>query len=216
MKKNYMKWSGFLLTSAIMLSSCMSEVEAPVANEMSKALDESTEVVSGGENLRKGPNGVFYQEKFSNQSIRIPERPEAFPGFGEGQATYIGNGFSFFNQYAMGFPDDNGVVFTTAAPVTEFFKDQLIAMGIDTDEIDANPTIVSSLTSDGKGNTIWFNNVSNQAQFDAEENITFEAEIEIVGGTGKFKGATGTGTVIGNVSGVDGKGTTTVRANIVF
>ncbi len=77
--------------------------------------------------MRKGPNGIFYQEKFSNQSI-VVDNPTAYPGFGEGQSTYMGNGFSFFNQYAMGFPDENGVFFTQAAPVTEFFSDQLIAL----------------------------------------------------------------------------------------
>lgn len=215
MKKNYMKWSGLSLIFTIVLSSCMSEVEAPMANELAKTVEESAEVVTGGENLRKGPNGVFYQEKFSNQSIVIENNPAAFPGFGEGQSTYIGKAYSFFNQYAMGAPDENGVVFTVAAPVTEFFSEQLIGLGLDPDEIDANSEIVSSLTTDGKGNSIWFNNISNKAQFDLEGNITFEAEIEIVGGTGKFQGATGTGTVVGNV-GEGGKGTTTVRANIIF
>ena len=46
-------------------------------------------------------------------------------------------------------------------------------------------------------------------------NITFVAEVEIVGGTGRFKGASGKGTVNGNV-GADGKGNTTVRATLVF
>lgn len=216
MKKNYMKWAGLILTSAIVLSSCMSEVEAPVANDLANSVEESAVVVPGEENLRKGPNGVFYQEKFSNQSIVIEDNPAAFPGYGEGQAAYMGKAYSFFNQYAMGAPDENGVVFTTAAPVTEFFASELSSLGLNTDEIEANSKIVSSLTTDGKGNSIWLNNISNKAQFDSQGNITFEAEIEIVGGTGKFQGATGFGTVIGNVNGVDGIGNTTVRANIVF
>ena len=103
------------------------------------------------------------------------DNPAAYPGFGEGQSTYMGNGFSFFNQYAMGFPDENGVVFTQAAPVTEFFSDQLIALWLDPVEIDANSKIVSSLTTDGKGNSIWFSNVSNRSQFDQKGNLTFEA-----------------------------------------
>lgn len=216
MKKNYMKWSGLSLIFTIVLSSCMTEVETPVANDLAKTMEESAVVVTGEENLRKGPNGVFYQEKFTNQSIEIEENPAAFPGFGQGQATYIGKAYSFFNQYAMGLPDENGVVFTVAAPVTEFFSEQLIGLGLDLDAINANSEIVSSLTTDGKGNSIWFNNLSNEARFDSEGNITFEAEIEIVGGTGKFQGATGFGSVIGNVNSVDGKGNTTVRANIVF
>ena len=52
---------------------------------------------------------------------------------------------------------------------------------------------MSSLTTDGKGNSIWFSNVSNRSQFDQKGNLTFEAKIEIVGGTWKFEEATGKG-----------------------
>lgn len=216
MKKNYLKWSGLFLTGSIVLSSCMSEIEAPTANVLSDASVETADVVPGGENLRKAPNGVFYQEKVLNQSIVVAGKPHAFPGFGEGQSTFIGKGFSFFNQYADGKPDENGVVYTVAAPVTEFFAEQLAELGVDVSEVDSNDELVSSLTTDGKGNTIWFNNITNRAQFDQYGNITFEAEIKIVGGTGKFKGASGSGNVTGNVQQIDGKGNTVVRANIVF
>ncbi|MBA4301586.1 hypothetical protein SAMN03080617_00798 [Algoriphagus alkaliphilus] len=215
MKQIKLKLSGLVLISGIIFSSCMSEAETPVINELAEVSRETSQVVTGEENFRKGPKGVFYQEKFSNQSI-VVGNPAAFPGFGEGQATFIGKGFSFFNQYALGFPDQNGVVFTEPAWVTEFFEKELIALGIDAEVIKASSKIVSSLTTDGKGNSIWFKSVSNRAQFDQQGNITFEAEIEIVGGTGKFQGATGVGTVKGNVMASDGKGNTTVRANIVF
>ena len=218
---NYLKWSGLSLAITLLISSCMPEVEAPLANEASNLKEEvaiaSSEEV-GGENFRKGPNGVFYQEKFSNQSIAGSEGVPsfAFPGFGSGEATYMGKSFSFFNQYATGEPDENGVAYTVAAPVTQFFSGQLMNLGLNLDEIEGNPELVSSITTDGKGNAIFFNNVSNKVQFDLMRNVTFVAQVKIVGGTGKFKGASGTGTVIGNVSGSTGQGSTTVRATIKF
>lgn len=41
----------------------------------------------------------------------------------------------------MGFPDENAVVFTQGASVTEFFEEELISIGIETNEIEANPTL---------------------------------------------------------------------------
>lgn len=220
MKKNYFKLSGLSLAIALLISSCMSEVETPLVNEttdLSKEIAIAGSEELGGENLRKGQKEYFYQERFSNQSIaRQPGVPPfAFPGFGRGEATFLGRSFSFFNQYAVSEPDQNGQAETVAAPVTEFFSQQLTRLGLDVDAIDSNEKLVSSITTDGKGNAIFFNNLSNKVQFDLLGNITFVAEVEIVGGTGRFKGASGKGTVNGNV-GADGKGNTTVRATLVF
>jgi hypothetical protein len=222
MKKNYMKLSGLGLAIVLLVSSCMSEVEAPLTNENAELTNEvaiagSEEI--GGENFRKGQKEYFYQERFSNQSIaKEPGIPSfAFPGFGRGEATFLGRSFSFFNQYATGEPDPNtGIAFTVAAPVTEFFSQQLTRLGLNENEINDNPELVSSITTDGKGNSIFFNNVSNRVQFDRLGNITFVAEVKIVGGTGRFKGASGKGTVNGNVQAGTGKGNTIVRARIVF
>ena len=221
MKKNYFKLSGLSLAIALLISSCMSEVETPLVNEtddLSKEIAIAGSQELGGENLRKGQKEYFYQERFSNQSIAGQPgiSPFAFPGFGRGEATFLGRSFSFFNQYAVSEPDQNGQAETTAAPVTEFFSQQLTRLGLDVEAIDSNEKLVSSITTDGKGNAIFFNNVSNKVQFDPMGNITFVAEVEIVGGTGRFKGASGKGTVNGNVSGSTGKGTTTVRAKLVF
>ncbi|WP_026952704.1 hypothetical protein [Algoriphagus mannitolivorans] len=219
MKKSYLSWSVLGFALVLTLNSCVQEEAAPLTMEESLPVVESmTDLVSGSENLRKSPNGVVYQEKFSNQSLAGSEGipPYAFPGFGTGNATYIGKSYSFFNQYANGAPNEFGEVTTVAAPVTEFFADQLTALGLDVAQIDACAKTVSTLTTDGKGNTIWFTNVLNNAKFDQDGNITFEAQIEIVGGTGIFAKASGNGTVKGNVSGTTGQGTTLVRANIFF
>lgn len=221
MKKNYFNLSGFSLAILLLVSSCISEVEAPLVDQGSELTEEVSILAAeeaGEENLRKGKKEYFYQERFSNQSIAgqpgIP--PFAFPGFGRGEATFLGRSFSFFNQYAVGEPDQNGVAFTVAAPVTEFFSQQLTRLGLKVDDINNNPELVSSITTDGKGNSIFFNNVSNRVQFDPLGNLTFVAQIKIVGGTGRFKGATGNGTVNGNVMASTGRGNTTVRAKIVF
>ena len=217
MKKNYVKFSGFSLISVLILSSCMTEVEMPQA----KATAVESEVVleaavTEDESFRKSPNGVVYMEKFSNQSITDPAKPYAFPGFGTGNATHLGIAYSFFNQYALGAPDEKGVVYTVAAPVSEFFGDQIADLGIEMGLLAECSKTVSTITTDGKGNSIWFHNISNKATFDQLGNITFEADVELVGGTGKFAGATGHGSVTGNVQAADGKGTTLVTAQIYF
>ena len=219
MKKSYLNWSLMGLALALTMNSCVQEEAAPqMMEEKLPVVETIADLVSGSENLRKSPNGVVYQEKFSNQSIAGSEgvSPIAFPGFGTGNATFIGKSYSYFNQYALGGPDDNGEVTTIAAPVTEYFAEQLTELGLNVEEIDSCYKTVSTLTTDGKGNTIWFTNILNKAKFDNQENITFEAQIEIVGGTGIFKNATGQGTVRGNVNGSNGQGTTVVKANIFF
>lgn len=219
MKKSCLSWSVLGFALVMTLNSCVQEETAPQLMEESLPVVESmADLVSGSENLRKSPNGVVYQEKFSNQSLAgsegIPNY--AFPGFGIGNATYIGKSYSFFNQYATGGPNEFGEVTTVAAPVVEFFADELTSLGLNVSDIDACPKLVSTLTTDGKGNTIWFTNVQNNAKFDSHGNITFEAQIEIVGGTGIFASASGNGTVKGNINESNGQGTTLLRANINF
>lgn len=218
MKKNYFAWSFLGLALTLILPSCVPNEDTENVLASKPVVESIESLVAGSENFRKAPNGVVYQEKFSNQSIAGEEgvAPYAFPGFGFGNATYLGKGYSFFNQYATGGPDENGIVYTIAAPVTEYFSEQIAGLGLDVDAIMSNDKLVSTLTTDGKGNSIWFHNIINEAKVDGMGNITFVAQVEIVGGTGVFENATGLGTVVGNVSGEDGKGTTLVKADIKF
>lgn len=222
MKKNYLKLSGLSLAVALLISSCMSEVESPLATNETTKLTEEVAIAGseelGGENLRKSPNGVFYQEKFSNSISIVPDEgftpefpfPAFYPGIGLGNATYLGKAYSFINQRAI-FGTQGPV--TVGAPVTMFFADRLAELGLTN-----IPDEVSSLTTDGKGNAIYFKNILNVTTPVSPTRINFSADVEIIGGTGKFKTASGKGKVNGffNPQSKTGAGETTLRATIVF
>lgn len=217
MEKPKLSWSGIALISGIILSSCMPEVEMPLASETTNASVESAEAITGGENFRKSPNGVFYQEKFSNEIGFVPDEgwevglpaPGWYPGTGVGNATHMGKGYSFINQYAT-FDPTTGL-YTVGAPVTQFFTTELAELGL-TDI----PDEVNSLTTDGKGNAIFFKNILNETTPESAVRINFVAEVEIIGGTGIYKTASGSGEVNGFFNPENGKGESTLRANIVF
>lgn len=217
MKKIYSKWSSLSILGALMLGSCMQETEAPaIADNLQLNSTVSSEISI--ENLRKNPNGVAYQEKFTNQIGFVPDLeggftqdipfPAYYPGTGVGNATYIGKAYSFINQRA--FIGETGPV-TVGAPVSMFFSEELAELGI-TDL----PDEVSSLTTDGKGNTVYFKNILNVTSPVSDTRINFVAEVEIIGGTGIFATAKGKGQVNGFFNPLNGKGETTLRANIVF
>lgn len=218
MNKSVLKWSGISLISVTIMSSCMQETEAPLSSEMSKLTEEIVVSGLGGENLRKSPNGVAYQEKFTNQIEIIPDFaggftpeipfPAFYPGTGTGNATYMGKAYSFINQRA--FLTQQGPV-TVGAPVSQFFANQLADFGITN-----VPDEVSSLTTDGKGNTIYFKNILNVTTPASETRINFVADVEIIGGKGIFATASGKGKVNGFFNPVNGKGETTLRASIIF
>ncbi|MFC5190738.1 hypothetical protein ACFPIK_03090 [Algoriphagus aquatilis] len=220
MKKNYLKLTGLSLAIALLISSCMPEGETPMTSEAAKLANEVADAGSqegGFENLRKSPNGVAYQEKFTNSIGFVPAEgfnpdlklPAFYPGTGVGNATYMGKAYSFINQRAEFGPQ--GPV-TVGAPVTMFFAEQL-ANEFGLTNI---PDEVSSLTTDGKGNTIYFKNILNVTSPVSETRINFTADVEIIGGTGKFETASGMGKVVGFFNPGNGAGETTLRATIVF
>lgn len=221
MKKNYLKLTGLSLAIALLISSCMPEGETPMTSEAAKLANEVAEAGNqevGIENLRKSPNGVAYQEKFTNSISLIPDTgftfetpfPAFYPGTGVGNATYLGKAYSFINQRAQ--LSTEGPI-TVGAPVTMFFSKELAELGLTN-----IPDEVSSLTTDGKGNTIYFKNILNVTTPVSETRINFTADVEIIGGTGKFETATGQGKVVGfyNPQSETGAGETTLRATIKF
>lgn len=213
MKKDYMKWSGLSLISAIILSSCVADVEAPVETGLFNSIEESTEVVPGGENLRKSVE-YNYTEKFDNQLFKVdyegdnPFGVAYFPGTGQGIANRMGKSTSFINQLAI-FDLESGNLITLDAPVTQFFSAELESLNLT-----GIPDEVSSLTTDGKGNAIWFKNIKNVTKPISETLTEFQAEVEVVGGNGRFAGVKGQGVVKGTFNPINGKGSSILEAKI--
>lgn len=225
MKKNYLKLSGLSLAIALLISSCMPEGETPMTSEAAKLANEVADAGNheiGGENFRKGPNGVFYQEKFSNQIIQFGDLengweegdlfPAWYPGTGVGNSTFLGKSYSFVNQYAS-FNSEIGFPVTVGASINQFqfIVDQMKVLGVND-----VPDQVHSLTTDGKGNTIYFANILNITTPVSSTRTNFIAKVKIIGGTGKFEAAKGEGDVVGYFNPLSGKGETTLRANIEF
>lgn len=213
MKKYYMKWSGLSLISAIILSSCVADLEVPNETGLFNSVENTTEVVSGGENLRK--SGEYnYSEKFNNQLFQVdydgdnPFGVAFFPGTGQGVANRLGKSTSYINQLAM-VDLESGNLITVDAPVTQFFSAELESLNLT-----GIPDEVSSLTTDGRGNAIWFKNIKNVTTPISETLTQFEAEVEVVGGNGRFSGAKGHGVVKGTFNPKDGRGSSILEARI--
>ena len=106
-----------------------------------------------------------------------------YPGGGLGHATHMGNAYTFFNQYI---PFNPPFFSSVHAPVTQFFSAQLSALGLG-----ALPDEVGSIVYDDNGNSIWFHQTSNATVPVSAVRIEFTGKSDIVGGSGKFTGATG-------------------------
>lgn len=122
-----------------------------------------------------------------------PENPAPFPawypGGGEGNATHVGNAKAYFNQYVTFIPPN---IVSLHAPVTMYFADELEDAGYN--DI---PDEVGSIVIDDKGNSIWFHATSNTATPVGPTRVEFTGVNLIIGGTGKFEGATGEVTLNG-------------------
>ncbi len=215
MKKNFLKYPMLVLGLTLAVSSCISDSEAPLVDAKSKALDELVSTDQGGENLRKG-TAYNYTETFENQLSQIPYEGDIlgavayFPGVGKGMANRMGKATSFLNQLAV-FDPQLGKLITTAAPVTQFYEADLAKLGLT-----GIPEEVSSLTTDGKGNAIWFKNIKNVTTEVSETLTEFEAEVEIIGGNGRFSRAKGKGVVVGTFNPKNGQGRSELKARIDY
>ncbi|MHA7128231.1 hypothetical protein [Algoriphagus namhaensis] len=201
------------LSLVFLTSACLTpeEPQADLSNSELASLTETA--LPGEENLRKGKAAErAYFERFKNQII--PTSTEAglfFPGSGIGNATHMGKAATYLNQQ---FITVNGLPATIGAPVTDIYSNELAALGLNVADI---PAEVSSITIDGKGNSVWFKNIQNIVKApDANGIQTFQAVVEIVGGSGKFEGATGSGDVEGFFNSVTGKGESTIKGRITF
>ena len=118
-----------------------------------------------------------------------------YPGGGAGNATHLGKCHTYFNQYVPFHPPS---ISSVPAPVTQFFGSDLSIAGL------ANiPANVSTITYDDNGNAVWFNQTSSITTPASPTRLNFIATADIVGGSGKFEGATGSITINGYLNPVD-------------
>jgi hypothetical protein len=188
------------------------ELADPTLEQALSAFDQLNIEAGFSVNSRKKVDYNYF-EISQNQLFFVPAEgyqggpaPGFYPGSGEGTATRMGKVASFINQFAQ---IENGELVTIGAPVTMFFEDQLNLSGITN-----LPEVVNSITLDKKGNSIWIKNIKNVVTPVSETLSSFNAEIQIIGGTGKFKGMEGEGIVRGNFNPQNGKGRSVTLASI--
>lgn len=111
-----------------------------------------------------------------------------WPGYGGGNATHMGNVSMYFNQYTI---RQTSGVYMYARPVTMFFATELQDYNV--------PSEVCAVVYDDKGNSIWFKNHPDGilSATVSPTRINFSGTMYIIGGTGKFAGATGETTLTG-------------------
>jgi hypothetical protein len=217
MKKNYLKWSVLGTSLILALNACAPDGANEMTPELNQEFESISDLVVGSENFRTIPTAYNYHEEFENQLSFIPidglDAPEGlYPGTGKGTSTRIGKGnssLSFINQLATFDPNYNLV--TKGAPVTAVFGEELDDCGLS-----GIPDDVSSITTDGKGNAIWFETVENVTTYVGPNRMDFNAKVKVIGGSGRFAKAFGEGIVEGYFNPETGLGKSRTSARINF
>jgi hypothetical protein len=129
----------------------------------------------------------FFPDVAGGWTWADPEAPAWYPSSGKGNATHIGNANTYVNGYTLRVA---GTVIVYHAPVNMYYAAQLPF---------SVPSTVSRVVYDDKGNSIWFRILPEGLttwHLDATH-VMMEGKVQIVGGTGKFEGATGETTFYG-------------------
>lgn len=106
--------------------------------------------------------------------------PVWYPGTGPGNATHVGKATAYFNTHTVRI---DGVVTVFNAPVNKYYDTALLF---------TVPENVGLVVLDDKGNSVWFRIPEGlpSVHLDATH-VLMQGKVLIVGGTGKFAGATG-------------------------
>ena len=143
--------------------------------------------------LSKAPVTRAYRDSFDADLHFVPDiaagwtypnnSPAWFHGNGKGNATHMGNVNTYFNTYTL--KNSAGVTMVYGRPVTMFYALQL--------QSDNVPSDVSIVIFDDKGNSIWGRIAPEglPSQHVDATHIAMAGKVLIVGGTGRFEGATG-------------------------
>lgn len=143
--------------------------------------------------LSKAPVTRAYRDSFDASLHFVPDiaagwtypnnSPAWFHGNGTGNATHMGNVMFYFNQYTL--KNSAGVTIVYYSPVNMFYASQLQSFNV--------PSNVTGVIFDDKGNSIWLRNSPDgiPSKHISLTRINLDGTMLIVGGTGKFVGATG-------------------------
>ncbi|MGZ5247560.1 MAG: hypothetical protein ACXWV5_11025 [Flavitalea sp.] len=196
MKTNTISMAALAVGLCLSLISCKKDM----VNNM------EDETLSRAAKLRE-PVKRAYRDSFDTQFQFIPdiangwdpENPTPFlawyPGNGDGNASHMGKAKTYFNQYV---PFNPPFFSSIPAPVNMFFSEALALAGYP-----GIPDAVNSIVYDKKGNSIWFRQTSNSTSPESATRINFTGTSSIIGGTGKFVGATGEVTLNGYFNPLD-------------
>lgn len=170
------------LLAIMLLASCQKE------NVFTRSANEEIATTSD-----HGPITRAYRDSFDADLSFVPDitagwtypnsSPAWFHGNSFGNATHMGNAKSYFNTYTL--KNSAGVVMVYGRPVTMFYASQLQSYNL--------PASVTGIIYDDKGNSIWLRVASEGLtswRIDATH-VAMSGTVFIVGGTGKFSGATG-------------------------
>lgn len=165
----------------LLLASCQKESIYTNTGE-----EEATSAAS------QGPVTRAYRDSFDADLHFVPDiaggwtypnsAPAWFHGNGHGNATHMGNVNTYFNTYTL---KSSAGVMVYGRSVTMFYATQLQSYDV--------PSNVSGIVYDDKGNSIWFR-IAPEGWTSWHTDATHVAMTGtsfIVGGTGKFTGATG-------------------------
>ncbi|MGE5107341.1 MAG: hypothetical protein ACM3H8_07340 [Sphingobacteriales bacterium] len=191
MKKNTSWLAAFVLPTILLtLISCQKEMKVISSENSGEAVTR----------VSREPVTRAYRDSFEmwlrfqpdiagGWVISNPNSHAWWPGYGDGNATHMGNVSIYFNQYSVRQP--SGGIHLFSSPVTMFFATELQAYNV--------PPEVCAIVYDGKGNSVWLKNDPDgiPSATLSPTMITFSGTMYIIGGTGKFAGATGETTLTG-------------------
>jgi hypothetical protein len=180
--------SAFLIV--LVCSSCKKDV---VESSALSSVSSSAKVDHQVKRAYKDRFDTWFQFIPDVQNGWDPQNPTPFlawyPGGGSGNATHMGKANTYFNQYV---PFNPPFFASVHAPVNLFFSAELLSAGLGSLDDD-----VSSVVYDGKGNSVWFHQTSNTTTPISATRIEFTGTSDIIGGAGRFTGASGKVTLQG-------------------
>lgn len=182
------KTSLFIYMTAILLWSCQKENLPDITNQV------KTNTVVAKQNKQlpfKGNFNTYFNFIPDIAGGWVPPNPAPawYPGGGSGNLTHVGTCQTYFNQYVTFGPTG---LQSVGAPVNMFFAGALAAAGYTV------PNTVTTIFYTGHSQSIWCQAIGiGSTKPVSPARVEFKSNLNIIGGTGRFNGATGECTLNG-------------------